>query len=78
MAMDLESIRETPNAVYRDRFPRGLRTPIEEKFLAGPRLYELGREITETCIRNLHPEADEETIQAMIRRRAELDRVPSP
>ncbi len=47
---------------------------LEEKILAGPRLFELSCRIMADGIRNEHPEADEVAVQKILRERLALIR----
>jgi hypothetical protein len=68
----VEPTRELIDELYRERVLRARRTPIEEKILAGPRLFDEACQRMEAGIRSLHPEADDEAVRAMLRRRLEI------
>jgi hypothetical protein len=70
----MEPIKELADAIYRERVLRARRTPIEQKILAGAELFELACQITCAGIRHQNPEADEATVQALLRERLALGR----
>jgi hypothetical protein len=74
----MDSPCEIHNWNHRERLLRASQTPLEERLLLGPVMFDLGWEMRETFIRHMHPDADEETIQAMIRHRDKLDRILNP
>lgn len=47
---------------------------MEEKFLAGPNLFELACEFMRAGIRNQHPDADEAQVQRILEERLALGR----
>jgi len=70
----MESIKELADEIYRERVLRARRTPIEQKILAGPELFELACEFTRAGIRHQNPGADEAQVEAMLRERLALAR----
>lgn len=70
----MESIKELADEIYRDRVLRARRTPIEQKILAGPELFELACEFTRAGIRHQNPGLDEAQVEAMLRERLALAR----
>lgn len=64
--------KEIIDEIYRDRVLRARATPLEEKLLAGARLFEDVCERMAAGLRDENPEADEETIQELLRRRLDL------
>jgi hypothetical protein len=70
----MEPIKELADEIYRERVLRARRTPIEQKLLAGPELFEFACQITCAGIRDQNPEADEARVQALLRDRLALAR----
>ena len=70
----MESIKELADEIYRERVLRARRTPIEQKILAGPELFELACEFTRAGIRHQNPGVDEARVEAMLRERLALAR----
>jgi hypothetical protein len=70
----MESIKELADEIYRERVLRARRTPIEQKILAGPELFELACEFTRAGIRHQNPGVDEAQVEAMLRERLALAR----
>jgi hypothetical protein len=60
--------------IYREKVLRARRTPPEEKFLDGPRLFEMACEFTKSGIRAQHPDADEFEVLEILRQRLALRR----
>jgi hypothetical protein len=65
---------ELIDAMYKERVEAARATSGEEKLLAGPRLFELVCRIMADGIRGQYPDADEATVQAILRERLELSR----
>jgi hypothetical protein len=74
----VEPTRELIDAIYRERVLRARRTPPEQKILSGATLFDEACRRMEAGIRMLHPEADEEAVRAMFRRRMEIARRLDP
>jgi hypothetical protein len=70
----MEPIAQLADEIYRDRVLRARRMSPEEKMLAGPRLFEMACQIARDGIRSQHPEATEEEVHAMLRRRLAIGR----
>jgi hypothetical protein len=68
----MESIRELAEDIYRERVRRARRTSLEQKLQAGGELFEGVCERMADGLRNENPDADEETIQELLRRRLAL------
>jgi hypothetical protein len=62
------------DSIYLEKVVRARRTPPEEKFLDGPRLFEMACEFTKSGIRAQNPEADEFEVLEILRRRLALRR----
>jgi hypothetical protein len=69
-----EPSQELVDAIYRDKVLQARRAPLEEKFLAGPRLFDYACRITMDGIRSQHPDADERRVRAILRERLEFAR----
>lgn len=74
----MEPSKELLDAIYRDRVLHARAMPLEEKLLAGPRLFEMACRITRDGIRYQFPGADdrkvEEILAARIALRTQLER----
>ena len=74
----MEPNKELLDSIYRDRVLRARAMPLEEKLLAGPRLFEMACRITRDGIRYQFPSADdgkvEEILAARIALRTQLER----
>jgi len=58
--------------IYRERVLRARRTPPEEKFLGGPRLFDFSCRIMKDGIRAQYPDADESRIHEILVQRLAL------
>lgn len=65
---------EEIDELYRRRVLAARAVPPEEKLLAGPRLFEFSCRIMADGIRGEYPEADEDAVQKILRRRLALIR----
>ncbi len=70
----MEPTQELVDSIYRDRVLRARQTPPEEKFLAGPRLFDFACRIVADGIRHQHPDADEQRVQEILAQRIDLRR----
>jgi len=70
----MEPTKELIDALYRERVLRARETPPEEKFLAGPRIFDRVCRIMADGIRNEYPDADETRVQEILAERLELNR----
>jgi hypothetical protein len=68
----MESIKELADALYREEVERARRMSPEEKFWAGPRLFDMACEVTKAGIRHQHPEASEDEVRRILRERLAL------
>ncbi len=66
--------QELADALYRERILAAKAMRPEDKLLAGPRLFDFSCRIMADGIRNEHPEADETTVQKILRERLALIR----
>ena len=64
--------QELIDDLYRERVLRARATPPEEKLLDGARLFDLACRVMADGIRDQFPDADEELVQQLIRRRLDL------
>lgn len=68
------NLRALADALYREKVRAArLRSP-SDKLSDGPRLFDLGVELSKSGIRALHPDWDEERVMAEVRRRLEINR----
>jgi hypothetical protein len=67
----MEPTRELIDDLYRERVLRARQTPPEEKFFAGPVLFEGVCQRMAVGLRAENPGADEVTIQHLLRQRLE-------
>ncbi len=70
----VEPSHELVDAIYRDKVLQARRMSLEEKFLAGPQLFDYACRITMDGIRSQHPDADERRVRDILRERLELAR----
>ena len=70
----MELIKELADAIHQERVLRARRTPIEQKVLVGPELFEFACQITCAGIRDQNPEADEARVPTLLRDRLALAR----
>jgi len=68
----MEPTRELIDDLYRERVLRARKMSPEEKFLAGPRLFEMACRITMDGIRSQHPDADEAEVRRILAARLAL------
>jgi hypothetical protein len=70
----MEPTQELIDAIYRERVLRARRMSAEEKFLAGPRLFDRECQIMRDEIRSERPDTTEVEIEAILRQKLELRR----
>lgn len=70
----MEPTQELVDEIYRAKVRAAREMTPEQRFLAGPRLFEWACEITRSGIRAQHPDASEEQVQEMLLRRLEIAR----
>jgi hypothetical protein len=68
----MQPIKELADAIYWDRVERARRMSPEDKFLAGPRLFDRSCRIMADGIRAQFPDADERRVQEILRERLAL------
>jgi hypothetical protein len=68
----MESIKELADEIYRERVLRARKQTMEQRFRAGFELFEGVCERMSAGIRHQHPQADEETVQEILRQRLAL------
>ena len=68
----MEPSKELIDDIYRERVLRARRTPPEEKFLDGPRLFDLSCRIMLDGIRDQFPDADEQRVREILSQRLAL------
>jgi hypothetical protein len=69
---DMDDTKQMADQVFRQRVLRARAMSPEEKFAAGPRLFEYASEITLSGIRNQHPDADELEVRRIFSERLSL------
>ena len=69
-----DGIRELSHAIYWDRIRRARAASFEEKFLAGPQLFDYACRITCAGIRMQNPGASDEDVERILKERLELQR----
>jgi hypothetical protein len=69
---DMDDTKQMADQVFRQRVLRARAMSPEEKFAAGPRLFEYASEITLGGIRNQHPDADESEVRQIFSERLSL------
>jgi hypothetical protein len=65
----MEPTQELIDDIYRERVLRARRMSPEEKFLAGPRMFDRECEIMRNEIRSERPEATEVEVEAILRQK---------
>ncbi len=68
----MEPTKEFADAIFRERVLRARRTPPENKFLDGARLFDFACRIVKEGIRNEFPDADEKKVEEILVRRVNL------
>jgi hypothetical protein len=68
----MEPSKDLIDAIYRERVLRARRMSLEEKFLAGPALFERSCRIMMAGIRDEYPDADEGRVQEILAERPKL------
>ncbi len=66
--------QELVDDIFRRRVLQARRTPPEDKFLDGPRLFDYACRITMDGIRHQHPDADEARVREILAERIALQR----
>ncbi|HBI45456.1 MAG TPA: hypothetical protein DDY78_21770 [Planctomycetales bacterium] len=70
----MEPTQEQIDAIYRKRVLQARRMSPEEKFLAGPRLFDRECQIMRDGFRSERPDATEVEVEAILRQRLALTR----
>ncbi len=70
----MDPTRELIDALYLEKVRAARLMSPEEKFLAGPRLFDHACEIARAGIRAQHPEASEEQVETLLARRLAIGR----
>jgi hypothetical protein len=70
----MEPTQELIDDIYRERVLRARRTPLDQKFLAGPQLFDRACRIMKDGIRSERPNATEIEVEAILRQRLALVR----
>lgn len=70
----MEPTQELIDEIYRSKVLRARAMSPEERMLDGPRLFEMGCEITRAGIRAQHPNADEAEVERILKDRLALAR----
>lgn len=68
----MEPSQELINQLYRDKVRTALAMTEEQRFVAGPNLFDFACEWTKAGIRDMHPEADEQGVLNLLRKRLDL------
>lgn len=70
----MNEIAELARQINREKIERARAMSLSEKFLAGAELFEDACEISRCGIRSMHPEWNEEQVEAELARRLEIGR----
>ena len=70
----MESIRELADDIYRERVLRARATPLEQKLVDGPQIFERVCRIMADGIRHQFPEADSARVDEILTQRLQLAR----
>jgi hypothetical protein len=68
----MQPTQKLVDELYRERVLRARATPLEEKLLDGPRLFEFACRVMTDGIRDENPDADEAVVQQILARRLDL------
>jgi hypothetical protein len=68
----VEPTQELIDDIYRERVLRARRTPLEQKLLAGPQLFDRACRLMEDGIRNEYPDADPQRVREILIERLNL------
>jgi hypothetical protein len=71
---DSASSKALMDAIFRDKVRRARQTPMDQKMLDGPRLFDMNCQIMRSGIRAQHPEFDEAQVEKELRRRLAIAR----
>ena len=72
--LDSSSSKALMDAIFLDKVRRARQTPMDQKMLDGPRLFDLNRQIALSGIRAQFPDFDEEQVEAEFCRRLAIQR----
>jgi hypothetical protein len=70
----MQPTRDLADSIYLERVARARETPLEEKLMAGPRLFAFGCETMRMGIRLQNPSASAEEVERLLRQRFDLAR----
>ena len=70
----MESIRELADDIYRERVLRARATPLEQKLVDGPQIFERVCRVLSDGIRHQFPDADEQRVREILRERLQIAR----
>jgi hypothetical protein len=70
----MEPEPEFADSLFVQKVLRARRMRPEEKYLAGPRLYEYARQIAVNAVRAEHPKASPQEIRQILRQRRQITR----
>jgi hypothetical protein len=70
----MEPTRELIDEIYRERVLRARQVPLEQKLLAGARLFDEVCDRMRAGLQDENPEADRATIEELLRQRLDLVR----
>lgn len=68
----VEPTKELVDALYADKVRAARQTPMEERFLAGPRLFDFACQLMRAGIRMSFPTADESEVERELDRRLSI------
>ena len=71
---DPSSSKALMDAIFRDKVRHARQTPMDQKMLDGPRLFDLNRQIALSGIRAQFPDFDEEQVKKEFGRRLAIQR----
>ena len=71
---DPSSSKALMDAIFIDKVRRARQTPMDQKMLDGPRLFDLNCQIMRSGIRAQFPDFDEERVEKELRRRLAIAR----
>jgi len=71
----MEQTKELIDSLYRDKVDAARSSSLEERILAGPRLFDFARKIMQAGIRMQFPEADDAEVERQMQRQFRIQDV---
>ncbi|MFL5329271.1 MAG: hypothetical protein ACJ8C4_10185 [Gemmataceae bacterium] len=71
----MKPTQELIDQIYREKVLRARQMPLEDKLLAGPRLFDMACEFARAGIRHQFPDATSEEVDRELQRRLRIQRI---